>query len=194
MQTIFDPVSQAEFNWDHWAKLRTRRMAVFNYFIDSAHSIWYLEDKGSEQRIKTAYKGLVYGDPSTGEIDRITFEAVDIPKSFPINKTSEVLDYDLVPISGQQFVLPLSAKLWMKSGRESSKNEIEFRMFRKYDADSFIKYNLDPNAPPPLADSKTEESPATNEPAKPTEPTKPARKPSPFILPTNEDLPPPPPR
>jgi hypothetical protein len=172
-------------------------MAIYNYFIDSAHSIWYLEDKNSDQRIKTAYKGLIYADPSTGEIDRITFEAVDLPKSFPINKTSEVLDYDLVTIQGQPFVLPLSAKLWMKSGRESSKNEIEFRMFRKFEADSFIKYDLDPNAPPPLSENKGDEPPPSSaEPAKSSEPAKPAdvvpaaKKPSPWDLPT---LPPPPP-
>jgi len=197
MQTIFDPVSETDFHWDHWAKLRDRRMAIYNYFIDSAHSIWYLEDKNSDQRIKTAYKGLIYADPSTGEIDRITFEAVDLPKSFPINKTSEVLDYDLVTIQGQPFVLPLSAKLWMKSGRESSKNEIEFRMFRKFEADSFIKYDLDPNAPPPLSENKGDEPPPTSaepskssEPAKPADATPAAKKPSPWDLPT---LPPPPP-
>lgn len=204
MQTIFDPVSETDFHWDHWAKLRDRRMAIFNYFIDSAHSIWYLEEKNSDQRIKTAYKGLIYADPSTGEIDRITFEAVDIPKSFPINKTSEVLDYDLVTISGQQFVLPLSAKLWMKSGRESSKNEIEFRMFRKFEADSFIKYDLDPTAPPP-AENKTEEPSSTSptpsktpdsaQPAKPTTPAAtPAKQLNPWVLPTSGDLAPPPPK
>lgn len=202
MKTIFDPVSEPEFHWDHWAKLRDRRMAIFNYFIDSGHSIWYLEDKNSGQRIKTAYKGLIYGDPETGEIDRISFEAVDIPKSFPISQTSEILDYDLVAISGQKFMLPLSAKLWMKGGRESSKNEIEFRMYRKYEADSFIKYNLDPNAPEPLPESKTQETPGASDQAKPAETSKPAeqtpaqqpKKPNPFILPTTADLPPPPPK
>jgi hypothetical protein len=199
MKTIFSPESQAEFNWDHWATLRGRRMAVFNYFVDSGHSIWYLEygDKTDQQRIKTAYKGLLYTDANTGEIARIRFEAVDIPRSFPITATSEILDYDLTTISGQKFVVPLSAKLWMKSGRESSKNEIEFRNYRKFEADAFIKYNLDPNAPPPLPSSATEEKPATSaEPAKP-KPAEPATKkpsPSPYVLPTAGDLPPPPPQ
>ncbi len=193
MKTIFDPVSQAEFNWDHWAKLRDRRMAVFNYFIDSGHSIWYIEDKNTDQRIKTAYRGLIYADPSTGEIDRINFEAVDIPKTFPVSKTSETLDYELVTISDHKFVLPLAAKLYMKGGRESSKNEIEFRAYRKFESDSFIKYNLDPNAPPPLAENKTQESPSTGSEPAPAPPA-PKRKPSPFVLPTTEDLPPPPPQ
>jgi hypothetical protein len=184
MRTIFDPHSQAEFGWDHWATLRGRRMAVFNYFVDSAHSIWYIhygEGKDDDQRIITAYRGLVYADANTGEIGRIKFEAVDIPRSFPVTETSERLDYDLVEISGQKFVVPLQALLLMKAGRESSKNEIEFRSYRKFDTGSTIKYDLDPNAPPPpLPDSTTEEKPAT---------TAPSKRENPWVLPT----PPPPP-
>ncbi len=183
MRTIFEPQSQAEFGWDHWATLRGRRMAVFNYFVDSAHSIWYIHygaSKDDDQRIVTAYRGLVYADPNTGEIGRIKFEAVDIPRSFPVTETSERLDYDLVEISGQKFVVPLKALLLMKAGRESSKNEIEFRSYRKFDTGSTIKYDLDPNAPPPLPDSTTEEKPAT---------TAPSKRENPWVLPT----PPPPP-
>jgi hypothetical protein len=184
MRTIFDPQSQAEFAWDHWATLRGRRMAVFSYFVDSAHSIWYIhygQGKDDDQRIVTAYRGLIYADPNTGEIGRIKFEAVDIPRSFPVKETSEILDYDLVEISGSQFVVPLSAKLLMKAGRESTKNEIEFRNYRKFEAGSTIKYDVDPNATPPaLPDSTTEEKPAT---------TAPSKRENPWVLPT----PPPPP-
>src|SRR5438270_11714367 len=80
MRSIFEPKSEAEFGWDHWATLRGRRMAVFNYFIDSGHSsysITYGDYPGDEQRIVTAYKGTVYADPNTGEIDRIRFIAVN---------------------------------------------------------------------------------------------------------------------
>ena len=96
----------------------------------------------------TAYKGLVYADPETGEIGRIKFVAVDIPKSFPVNDTTEILDYDLVDIGGQKYVVPMMAQLFMHAGRESAKNDIEFRLYRKYDTSSVIKYDVDPNALP----------------------------------------------
>ncbi len=191
MREIFNPASQAEFNWDHWATLRGRRMAVFNYFIDSGHSQWsisYGADKNDQQRIITAYKGLLYGDPNTGEIDRIKFIAVDIPRSFPVSATTEVLDYDLVEISSQKYVVPLRAQLLMNAGRENAKNEIEFRSYRKFGTESTIKYDLDPNAPPPLPESKTEEQPAAASPAKAPAPAKPT---NPWTLPS---APPPPPQ
>jgi hypothetical protein len=165
MREIFEPHSQAEFGWDHWATLRGRRMAVFNYFIDSGHSSWsisYSAGPGDEQRIITAYKGLVYADENTGEIDRIKFEAVDIPKSFPVNEATEILDYDAVDISGQQYVCPLIARLYMRADRQSSKNEIEFRDYRKFGTESNITYDADPNALPSLPPSKTEEQPASH--------------------------------
>ena len=61
---------------------------MFNYSIDSGHSDWSITYgmPSDSQRIVTAYKGLVYADPQTGEISRIKFVAVDIPKGFPVQK------------------------------------------------------------------------------------------------------------
>jgi hypothetical protein len=184
MRSVFDPASAAEFNWDHWATLRGRRMAVFSYAIDSGHSSYHISHgsgkDGDQQQIITAYSGLVYGDPDTGEVDRIKFVATDIPKSFPVKETNEILDYDLVDISGSKFVVPLSAKLFMKSEDGESKNDIEFRAYRKFGTESDIQYDMD-EASKPLPASKTEEKPATAAPAKQS---------NPWDLPT---APPPPP-
>jgi hypothetical protein len=185
MKEIFDPRSDAEFNWDHWATLRGRRMAVFSYSIDSGHSSWSISYQNDEQRIITAYQGLVYGDPDTGEVDRIKFVAVNIPKTFPVRATNEQLDYDLVDISGQKYVVPLAAKLWMKSDEGTLKNEIEFRGYRKFSSDYDIKYEMG-EATKPLPPEKTQEAPTTQK------PTPAAQKAAgPWELPT---APPPPPQ
>ncbi len=185
MRAIFEPGSEAEFGWDHWAKLRGRIMAVFNYFIDSGHSqysITYGSSESDGQRIITAYSGLVYADPNTGEIDRIKFVARDIPKSFPVNSAEEILDYDQVDISGNPYIVPLVATLYMAAGREKSKNEIQFANYRKFETGSTIIYGAaNQQAPPPLPASKTEERPANE--------SKAATSSNPFALPT----PPPPP-
>ncbi len=207
MREIFEPRSEAEFGWDHWGTLRGRRMAVFNYFIDSGHSsfsITYSSSPGDEQRIITAYKGLIYADENTGEIARIAFVAVDIPKSFPVRETTDILDYDQAEISGQSYIVPMAAKLYMSSGRDKEKNEIEFRNYRKFGVESGITYGA-ADAPadlPPLPASKTEEQPATAAPAPSA--SRPAASPAgpkpsqskstagsnPWVLPT---APPPPP-
>jgi hypothetical protein len=205
MREIFEDKRAAEFSWDHWATLRGRRMAVFNYFIDSGHSNYSIEygSGAGEQRIITAYKGLIYADESTGEIARIKFVAVDIPRSFPISEVTEILDYDLVNISGQQYVCPLLARLYMTAGRDKTKNEIEFRDYRKFGTETSITYETNPTAAPPepLPPSKTEEQPittSTTTAAKPAQAdTQKSSKPAsasnanPWALPT---APPPPPQ
>ena len=109
MREIFEDKRETQFGWDHWATLRGRRMAVFNYFIDSGHSDYSIEygSGASQQRIITAYKGLVYADENTGEIARIQFVAVDIPRSFPVSAVTEILDYDLVDIGGKPMLRPV---------------------------------------------------------------------------------------
>jgi hypothetical protein len=162
MREIFEPKSEATFGWEKWTTLRGRPMAVFNYSIDRAHSRWsvsYGPAEHPEQSIITAYKGSVYADPATGEISRIKFQAVGIPTSFPVKDTTELLDYDLVDISGQKYVVPMMAQLFIRAGRDSARNEIEFRLYRKYDANSAITYDADPNDLPPLPASKTQEQP-----------------------------------
>ncbi len=207
MRSLFEPKSDAEFGWDHWATLRGRTMAVFNYFIDSGHSsysISYGEGREDDQRIITAYKGLVYADANTGEIDRIKFVAVDIPSSFPVRAATELIDYDLVKIGDQESILPIRALLNMRAVQGTSKNEIEFRNYRKFGADVKIQYDMDATAPPPepLPDSKTQEQPVTAKgstatPASSTTPqpaksaaSQPAQTSNPWTLPT----PPPPPQ
>jgi hypothetical protein len=191
MREIFEPKSDAEFGWDHWGTLRGRRMAVFNYFIDSGHSNWSITYDGNSsegQRIITAYRGLIYADPQTGEIARIKFVAVGIPKEFPVQEASEILDYDLTEIGSQKYVCPLIAQLWMRAGRESTHNEIEFRAYRKFGTESSITYDME-QAAKPLPPSKTQEQPAAAEP-KPAPQPAPTQS-SPWVLPK---APPPPPR
>lgn len=155
--------SQAAFEWDRWRTLRGKRMAVFSYSIDSAHSS-YTIDYNREQQIVTAYEGLVYADKDTGVISRLTFHAKNIPASFPVQDASNRLDYDNVEIAGRPYNLPLSASMRMKarerspSGYVTTKNDIEFRMYRKFGSDITITFE-----PEPLPDDKTKEQPPSTE-------------------------------
>lgn len=154
MRSIFDEKSQAQFNWDHWGTLRGKKMAVFNYYIDSGHSDYRITYENSQQII-TAFRGLVYADEYTGEISRITLTAVDIPRSFPVNEAGEILDFGDTAINGQMYNTPLKADLRMRSGRQKDKNDIEFRLYRKFGTESNIVYGA--IAPPPLNETQTQD-------------------------------------
>jgi hypothetical protein len=196
MQGIFDPKSDAQINWDHWGNWDGKKQAVFNYYIDSGHSEYRITDMSSQQQIITAYRGLVYADEYTGEIARITLEAVNIPSSFPVNEASEALTFGDSEINGKMYNTPLKADLRLRSGRQKDKNDIEFRLYRKFGTESNVVYGA--IAPPPLPENDNADQPAasgttaaaqngTKQP--PVQAATPAKSSDPWTLPA----PPPPP-
>jgi hypothetical protein len=153
LKELFDPDTQADFTWERWGKLRGRIVHVFSYRVTQPRSRWHINyDKRMD--IIAGYTGLVYVDKDNPMIHRVTLKAEDIPISFPIQQASTVLDYDMQNISGSDFVLPLRAEIRMREGKMLSRNEVEFRLYRKFGADSTITFT-----PDALSDSQTKEEP-----------------------------------
>jgi hypothetical protein len=153
MREIFEPDSEARFEWDHWGTLRGRLSYVFSYDIDQAHSkygiTWEKTDK-----IVPAYRGLIYIDHDTNMIMRITQVPYDIPRTFPVRASEEILDYNFQKIGDSEFLLPLKVRLTSRTIKYLSKNDFEFRLYQKFSADAVIKFD---ETPPPLPDDKVKE-------------------------------------
>jgi hypothetical protein len=79
-----------------------------------------------------------------------------MPSTFPIHDITTSLDYDFETIGDQQYMLPLKSVLVSKRGRMMSKNDIEFRLYRKFGTESTIKFET----PDPLPEDQTKEKPA----------------------------------
>jgi hypothetical protein len=165
MKQIFEPATQARFEWDHWGTLRTQPVMAFAYHVEQARSQWHVVVKESGQDVVPAYHGLVYVDPQAHAILRVTLEAEGLPPAFPVKNVKEVLDYDFQEISGRNFLLPLKGEVDMDASDFLTMNILEFHMYRKYSAESEIKYDADIGAappPPPISDDKTKETPAVD--------------------------------
>jgi len=161
MREIFEPASNTRFEWERWGGLRKRWMHVFSYRVPleySKYSIHYSADEKDEgQTITAGYHGSIFVDRDTHMVVRITVDADDIPASFPIRQAKETLDYDFTKIGDQEFLLPLTADLRMHSARLWTKNVKEFRMYRKFSADTSIKF--DGADLPPLPEEKEQQPP-----------------------------------
>jgi hypothetical protein len=153
MKEIFDPETHTEFSWDHWGKLRGRKTYVFAYDVQQEYSKYRVEadDKLS---IVPAYRGLVYIDEDTKMVVKIVMTPYDMPATFPIHEINSSLDYDLETIGDQQYMLPLKSVLTSKRDRQMTKNDIEFRLYRKFGTESTIKFET----PDPLPDDQTKEN------------------------------------
>jgi hypothetical protein len=143
--------AEAVIEFDHWATLRGKRCYVFSYSITSGNSDYSIRWE-KDMRIIVGYHGLIYVDKDTHQVLRIALEADNIPPSFPVQEARETLDYDYVEISGQPFMLPLKAVVRMRHDKYLTKNEIEFRLYRKFSADAEIKF--DTVTPDPLPEDK----------------------------------------
>jgi len=156
MREIFEPATQAKFEWDHWGTLRGRRVLAFSYRVAQFRSQWHI-NYDRKLDIVPAYKGLIYVDKETHHVMRVTLEAEDIPASFPVRRAETVLDYDFQDISGHTFLLPLKATTIMAASDYMTKNDEEFRVYRKYSAESDIKFDAT-DVPAPLTDDKTKDT------------------------------------
>lgn len=146
LKEVFEPESETSFRWERWATLRGRRAHVYSYQVAQPRSKWRIEYQKTLSII-AGYRGLVYVDAQTLTVLQITLEAVDIPPTFPIQQAKTTLAYDFVQIGDQQHVLPLRAEVRMREGRNLVKNEVEFRMYRKFGAEAVIKFDT-PDALP----------------------------------------------
>ena len=152
LRDIFEPSTETRFEWDHWATLRKRRALAFSYHVAQSRSQWHVN---FERRIDIvpAYQGMIYVDRETHQVLRVTLEAVDMPATFPIQEVKTVLDYDFINISEREFILPLKAETRMRSGKFLTRNDVEFRLYRKFSAEAEIKYDT----PAPLPEDLTTE-------------------------------------
>jgi hypothetical protein len=162
MDQIFEPETHAQFSWDHWGKLRGRKAYVFAYDVEQEYSKYHVEADDDKLSIVPAYRGLVYIDADTKMVVKIVMTPYDMPSTFPIKEISTSLDYDFETIGDQQYMLPLKAVLTSRRTRQMTKNDTEFRLYRKFGTDSTIKFET----PDALPEDQTKEKPSEDKPQK----------------------------
>jgi len=95
-----------------------------------------------------AYHGSLYADPATGAVWRITDTASDIPPALLTREISTTIDYDEVSIGTNKYLLPVEAIVSLLLENKKVRNEMEFRNYRKFEADSSIVFGPAETAAP----------------------------------------------
>ena len=159
LKEIFEPSTETLFDWARWATLRGRRTYVFQYTVPQSKSTYritaYTSPTSSDSMV-AGYKGLVYVDRESRKVMQITLETEGLPPAFPIRQVNLMLVYDYTTIGGQDYVLPLKAEVRSRNAdRFLMKNEVEFRMYRKFGTEATIKFET----PEPLPEETSTEQP-----------------------------------
>jgi hypothetical protein len=138
ISNVLDSNTGTEISWSHWEDLGGSRVAVFEYLVDLKHSTLSLGLGGMGQFVP--YRGLIYADPASGEVRRITNSPFDIPDSVATKSITTTIDYGSVDIGDRHFVLPVTASIWLDTGHNNVLNKVSFRDYRKFEAESKITF------------------------------------------------------
>lgn len=116
-----------------------RRAALFEFSIRPEHSHWVLVSPEGE-RLRPAQKGRIWIDEETHHVLGIEQRAVSIPASFPQDKAECTVEMGDVLIGGEQLLLPVRVETrgCLRGTVQCSKNEIVFRNYRRFRAESRV--------------------------------------------------------
>jgi len=146
LYSIFDPRSKGEFRWKGWTTMRERRAARFTYRIareDSIYVVRWGRNGPGQKSVVVGYHGEVDVDEETHLVLRLTLEA-EIPGGFPIDGNDCTVEYAFAEVAGKRYLLPAHARVMTRSGRLVSRNSVEFREYRKFQADTTIIFEAPP--------------------------------------------------
>jgi hypothetical protein len=175
LREIFERGTAARFEWDHWGTLHNKPWVMaFAYHVDQSRSQYHVTWDDGKLDIVPAYHGKIYVDPDTHAVMRVTLEPENMPASFPVHSILTTLDYDYVDISGHTFLLPEKDETDSRRDDMFDRVDTEFRLYRKYSAESELKFDTD--TPDPLPPEKTQETPVAKPPETPA--TKPKETPA----------------
>ena len=159
LRMLFDPATQARFEWARWATLRGRPTMVFSYRVSRDRSQYKIGTGDHKAERITAYSGEVFVDRNSPHaVTKLTSKAEEIPVDFPIQRAATALDYKYVDIGGQSFLLPYNGEVLMDGPDGMSKNSNRFDFYRKYEVGSSITFDL-PKDFTPAHDDSLKESP-----------------------------------
>jgi hypothetical protein len=157
---IFDPATHTSFRWQRWGNIRGHLTHVFEYHVEQKYS--HETVAFEKQEITAGFHGLLYVEEGDNFPLRITV-VPDIPADFPVQDVNQFVDYDTQKIGDESFLLPLKSQVTMRNGHFGSRNDIEWRQYQKYSAGATITFETSDDKPTP--DDKTQEQPATAQPA-----------------------------
>ncbi|MGA3076141.1 MAG: hypothetical protein ABSG56_20930 [Bryobacteraceae bacterium] len=138
LRGLFDPDVAASYKWSGRAMAMGVLCQVFDVEVSKAKSNFMLNYGG--RRELAAYTGRVFIDEESGMVRRLTIQGVGLQKEFGLQSPALSLDYGLVKIGKEDYLLPLRSVLQLRHARAFVRNETVFRAYRKFEAESQIKF------------------------------------------------------
>ncbi len=137
-QIIFNPTAKAVFTWKQSAFIDGLPVQVFAVKVARANSGFDLHDRDGHVG-QAGFDGLVYIDPDTLGVRRITINADDIPPALLIRASSLSIDYSWVTMQRDEFLLPVRGAVSLQEAkRHPVLNDFEFLGYHRFGSQSRV--------------------------------------------------------
>lgn len=142
LEDILSPSTAAVFRPAGQERVGSRLAQLYDYSVTADNSHWTLVAEDG-RRLSPAYKGQLWIDRETRRVLRIEQRAVQIPATFPQDKAECVIEYGFVSIGDARALLPAKAETTgcRRGTVNCSKNITEFRNYRRFAAESSLKFD-----------------------------------------------------
>lgn len=138
LSNIFEPWSLTEFKYRKAETLNRIKTKAFWFHVEQSRSNW--EVQMAAVSYLPEYRGSIWIDEETARVVRIEMEALNLPVSFPVDTVEMNIDYDIVRIGGQEYLLPVHSEnlACLRGDLTCTWNKIDFRNYRRFSAESTL--------------------------------------------------------
>lgn len=137
---IFSELADSDFDKAGTEQSKGETLAVYEF--RGARSSGCVGVNFKSQITYPAYKGSMKVNARSGEVLYVELGAVEIPEAFPLDRAERSVDFSWVQIGSAKYLLPATA-YWFGCFRSSYScfmNRIDFRDYRRFEADSNISF------------------------------------------------------
>lgn len=140
LEDMMSEATQAQFKLRGAERVGNFSTAAFDFAVTQDKSSWELLSP-DQRRLKPAYEGTVWIDRESKRVIKIEQHAVNIPSDFPISRVETTLQYGFAQIESKTYLLPAGGEYTAcMNGGACTRNAIEFRNHRKFEAQSKISF------------------------------------------------------
>lgn len=138
---ILSASTNASFQRGREERVTGNLAVVYDLTVPQPNSHWTLVSPDG-RRYNTAYEGSIWIDKLTRRVLRIEQHATSLPREYPFSRADSTLNYSFTEIDHHTYLLPANAESigCMSGSGTCTRNTIEFRNYRKFAADSQVKF------------------------------------------------------
>ena len=138
LQALFSAEVAANYKWTGQALAGGEMCDVFEVRVDMQKSNFALYYNG--RREVAGYTGRVFIDAESALVRRLTINGAGLPKDFALQTPVFSLEYGMVKVGPQDYLLPLRSVLQVRQGKFVVRNEAVFSGYRKFEASSEVQF------------------------------------------------------